>query len=92
MAYTVKALAEHWSCSPKHVYNLIDAGQLHPFYIGKRRGTRISEGEVERWEKSQSNLTQTTASPSDGNPTPRNEFGGLRNGMMRSLASGGGRG
>lgn len=64
MAHTVKSLAEHWRCSRRHVYNLIDTGQLKAFSIGTR-GKRISDEEVERWEKSEREATPTETLPSD---------------------------
>lgn len=82
MAYTVKGLAEKWECSPKHVYNLIHSGHLRCFSIGTRRGTRISDKEVERWEESEKNLIGTETSRSDGQMG-----GGLPTTAMAALAN-----
>jgi excisionase family DNA binding protein len=49
-AYTVKTLAAHWDCSPRHIYTLIETGQIRAFRIGKR-GLRITPDEVLRWEQ-----------------------------------------
>ena len=47
--YSVATLAERWGCSRRHIYNLIERGELHIFRAG---GTlrRISAAEVARWE------------------------------------------
>lgn len=66
MAYSVKALAEKWECSPKHIYNLIHRGHLKSFSIGLRRGTRITDKEVERWEESGENLAGAEMAASEG--------------------------
>lgn len=47
-AYTIKTLAEHWVCSTDVIYDLIHAGRLKVFHIG--RSIRISASEVERYE------------------------------------------
>ena len=56
-AYRVPQLAERWGCSPGHIRNLIDRGDLRAFTIG--RLVRIPAREVERIECSQ-------GSPSSG--------------------------
>ena len=65
MAYSVKRLAEKWECSERHIYNLIASGHLESFSIGTRRGTRISDEEVSKWESKQKCLTETEKLPSD---------------------------
>ncbi|NOU05318.1 MAG: hypothetical protein HOO99_03965 [Hyphomicrobiaceae bacterium] len=64
-AYTVARLAAEWGCSRMHIYNLIDVGKLKSFSISQddsavnkngvpsRKGTRILEQEVKRWEDEQ---------------------------------------
>lgn len=59
MAYSVKRLAERWACSERHIYNLIGSGHLSTFSIGTKRGTRISDEEVAKWESSEKSLTGT---------------------------------
>lgn len=82
MPYSVKALAERWQCSPRHIYDLIDAGKLSTFSIGSKRGTRISDAEVERWESGEKRHTETETSSSGSR-----EDGGLPIGAIRALAS-----
>jgi len=51
MAYSVKSLASRWDCSQRHIYKLIESGRLRSFSIAdSRKGTRISDEEVSRWE------------------------------------------
>lgn len=47
--YSVRQLAERWGCSDKHIYNLINRGELPTFRAG---GTllRIAAGVVAAWE------------------------------------------
>lgn len=47
-AYTVRTLAEHWSCSRDVVYDMIRRHELSAFRVG--RSLRISTQEVERFE------------------------------------------
>lgn len=47
-AYTIKSLAERWVCSTDVIYDLIHAGKLKIFRVG--RSIRISANEVERYE------------------------------------------
>lgn len=44
-----KSLAERWDCSERHIYNMIDRGELQAFRAGGRL-IRITGAEVERWE------------------------------------------
>lgn len=67
-AYTVKRLATDWGCSARTIYSLIDAGDLVAFSIGKR-GLRISEDEVQRWQNANSRRTKTENSPLDSDGT-----------------------
>src|SRR5262245_7790273 len=48
--YNVESLAQHLRCSKRTIYNLIKAGEIRPFKIGKR-GLRIAPEEVERWQR-----------------------------------------
>lgn len=82
MPYTVKTLAKRWSCSDKHVYNLIAGGQLKSFAIGLKRGTRISDAEVQRWEeKEKSHIGMGTLA------SENQTDGGLPASSMRALTS-----
>ena len=63
MAYSVKSLATRWQCSERHVYNLIDRGELRSFCIGRGKGKRISDEEVQRWERSEKASTETATCP-----------------------------
>ena len=47
-AYTIKSLAERWSCSPDVIYDMIRAGAIKVFRVG--RAIRISAAEVARYE------------------------------------------
>ena len=47
-AYTVKTLADRWSCSIDVVYDMIRQGCLRTFRVG--RALRISPAEVDRYE------------------------------------------
>jgi excisionase family DNA binding protein len=62
-AYTVETLAEHLQCSRRAVYNLLKAGKIRPFKIGKR-GLRIAPEEVERWQR-ESTESATGSEPAD---------------------------
>jgi excisionase family DNA binding protein len=61
-AYRVPQLAERWGCSPGHIRNLIDRGDLRAFTIG--RLVRIPAGEVERIECSQGSRSSDCAAGS----------------------------
>ena len=52
--FTVKQLAERWSCSYSYIYKLIAEEKLKAFHLG---GTlkRITHQEVEQWESGQKN-------------------------------------
>lgn len=53
--YTVKTAAEQMGVCPSVVYELVDAGELPSYRIGKpgRRGTiRIAEGDLEAYLES----------------------------------------
>ena len=65
--FTVGSLAEHLECSTGTIYNLINAGELVAFKVGKRRGWRIARVEVERWqnEKGKVEAHGLETSPSD---------------------------
>ncbi len=68
MAYSVKALADRWDCSQRHIYKLIDSGRLRSFSIGSsRKGTRISDEEVVRWETGGAAKVRDTAIMERGN-------------------------
>ena len=63
-AWSVKRLALAWGCSPSSIYEMIDAGSLQVFTIGKR-GIRITDQEKRRWESKDANHTATETSPSE---------------------------
>ena len=59
--FTVKTLAEHWSCSQDHIRDLITAGKLECFRLGHL--IRILAEEVERIECG-SSCTEDLGAPS----------------------------
>ena len=67
--FTVKALAERWSCSGSYIYKLIAEGKLRAFHLGGVL-KRVSSEEVERWENGTisqgSNPTASELTGSDG--------------------------
>jgi excisionase family DNA binding protein len=68
-AYRVPQLADRWGCSPGHIRNLIAAGKIRAFTIG--RLVRIPAAEVERVECSSSASSDCAAgSPLSGTMTP----------------------
>jgi excisionase family DNA binding protein len=84
-ALTVSGVAARWQTSEAQVYQLIRVGHLKAFKIGRTRGLRVSETELQRWENGESNgAISGTASPSNGgNESP------LPVGAMKALAAGG---
>lgn len=72
--FTVADLADRWACSRRHIYNLIERGELKVFHAG---GTlrRISAGEVARWESagSRTELENTDSEPLESKPLPLGE-------------------
>ena len=48
-AFTVTTLAERWACSRDVIYDLLRAGKLRAFRVGKN--LRISAEEVRRYEE-----------------------------------------
>lgn len=72
---TVAQLAERWSCSRRHIYNLIERGELHIFRAG---GTlrRISAREIARWESggSHTESDHTGSDTSTDKPSPHGEM------------------
>lgn len=63
MAYSVATLAKKWECSPDTIYALINSGALQSFRLGRKRGIRIAEAEVLRWEESRHTQLETAGSP-----------------------------
>lgn len=51
-AHTPKSLAEYWSCSERHVRNLIEHGELRAFRLGQKL-LRIPLEAVDEYEKEQ---------------------------------------
>ena len=47
--YSTRTLAERWLCTPQHIRDLVSAGNLGHFKIG--RNIRIPTSEVEKWER-----------------------------------------
>jgi excisionase family DNA binding protein len=80
---TVAELANRWSCSRRHIYNLIDRGELHIFRAG---GTlrRISAETVRQWENagSPTGSEPTGSASSTDKPSPHGET------AKESIASG----
>ena len=70
--WSVKKLAERWDCSPRHVYNLIDAGKLRAFSIGER-SLRITDEERARWEGTHVTSTVEEMCDSDGEAERRSQ-------------------
>lgn len=72
--YSVRQLAERWGCSEKHIYNLINRGELPTFRAG---GTllRIAAGVVATWESggSPTGSESTGSASSEIRPSPRGE-------------------
>ena len=62
--YSTKTLADRWLCTPHHIRNLVDRGELGYFTIG--RNIRIPASEVEKWERVKRNSHGTK---SDGMPS-----------------------
>ena len=50
MIYTVKTLAQHWQCSPNHVYSMLKRGDLTGFRLGGRIW-RFRDEDVARAER-----------------------------------------
>ena len=73
-AYAVKDLADKWGCSTDAIYDMLNAGTLAFFMVGrpdkkgKRKGIRISAQEVARWEGqgSENRPMPPAPGPSDG--------------------------
>lgn len=81
--YTVQDLAAAWSCSTGQVYALIRRGELRAFRIGRRRGLRITQGEVDRWEEESAKRLVESEELSSETDTP---FSGTSPvGLSRSL-------
>lgn len=83
-AYDVKSLAAKWKCSTDSIYDMIDAGTVRTFTIGKpdkkrKTGLRISATEVARCEGEQENESRLTA-PAAG------PSGGMAKRLLRSAA------
>lgn len=72
--YSVRQLAERWGCSEKHIYNLINRGELPTFRAG---GTllRIAAGVVATWESGgdRTGSEFTDLEHSEIRPSPRGE-------------------
>lgn len=63
-AYSVKRIAEMCDMEPKQIYRLIHEDKLKAFPIGKR-GLRVTEGELMRWQNQSVKATPTEALPSE---------------------------
>lgn len=64
-AWSVRRLAAAWDCSPRHIYDLIDSGQLKAFAIGER-SLRITDEEKRRCESKPVKSIDEGMLPSDG--------------------------
>jgi len=58
---TVSALAQRWECSRKHIYALRNEGKLEMFLLGEKRGWRITDAEVMRFEKAKAKTLKRKA-------------------------------
>jgi hypothetical protein len=88
-AFAVKDLAVRWQCSAASIYEMINAGTVRAFTIGKpdkvrrRKGLRISAKEVARCEgESENPSTAAATAPSVGARKTR-----WPSSAMRKLAS-----
>lgn len=71
-AYTAQTLATELSCSLRHVYNMIESGEIAAFSVGTKRGFRITPDEVERWRESKKvKPTESTISSSEDEKTEK---------------------
>ena len=62
--YSTKTLADRWLCTSQHIRDLVEAGELGYFTIG--RNIRNPASEVEKWErvKRNSHGTEDNGTPS----------------------------
>ena len=70
--YTPRTLADRWACTPQHVRDLIRAGELHAFRVG--RMIRIRQMEVERFERGEacgSSYTEASGASTGGRANNR---------------------
>ena len=68
--YTPRMLAEEWSCSERHVRNLISRGELRAFRLGAKL-LRISSDAVEDYL---CRTTDSSSSEGDGtSPSPKTD-------------------
>lgn len=66
--YTVQEVADRWSVSREHVYDLIRQGRLHAFRLGGKL-YRVAAAEVERWASGLHLARRRTTLPNP--PRPR---------------------
>jgi hypothetical protein len=62
--YTARTLARRWQCTPQHVYNLRQRGDLTGFKLGKL--WRITAQEIEAFEGERCPTTGSEGSTADG--------------------------
>jgi excisionase family DNA binding protein len=84
-ALTPAQVADYLTCSKTHVYALIRDGSLRAFSIGRNRGLRVTQDEVNRWvaEKQESHTSQVTARSAGADARP------LRTIAMKQVAGAG---
>src|SRR5205807_2282628 len=95
--YTPATLAAEWGCSPRHVRNLVNSGQLRAFRLGQKL-LRIPPDAVEEYEQCQATASagsmanacsSTTTEPEQGidtglGPKTRARLRSLRQRSIRS--------
>ena len=52
-ALTVEQVRTRLNCSKSHVNNLINEGKLAAFKIGAKRGKRVNESDLDRYQQEQ---------------------------------------
>ncbi len=70
MVMTVSELAKRWNCSRKHVYKMRNDGKLQMFCIGESKGWRITDAEIEKFERAYMNKTQADLEPAGDDERP----------------------
>lgn len=74
--YSIKTLAERWSCDHKTIRRMIERGDLPTFRTGAKL-LRIRGEDVERWENS-GGSTKSANTGSDTSRGKRSQSGGTR--------------
>ena len=77
--YSPETLAERWGCSAQKIRNMIHAGELAGFRLGKL--IRIPASEVERYECQNTGLSDTASV--SASPTPIQSVDGFESRLAR---------